>query len=69
MTDEQNGHIELLTVREVAEQLRVDETTIRRWIKAGTLPAVTLPHKGTRNAYRIKQSVLDKLLSGQAVTS
>ena len=26
---------DLLTVREVAEQLRVDDTTVRRWIKNG----------------------------------
>jgi len=54
----------LLTVREVARRLRVDDTTVRRWIKSGSLEAITLPHKGRRQAYRIKQSTLDKLLSG-----
>ena len=34
---------ELLTVREVARRLRVDDTTVRRWIKHGTLEAVSLP--------------------------
>lgn len=53
---------DLLTVREVAKQLRVDDTTVRRWIKTGALVAVTLPHKGKRQAYRIKKSTLDKLL-------
>ena len=53
---------ELLTVREVARRLRVDDTTVRRWIKTGALVAVTLPHKGRRQAYRIKKSTLDKLL-------
>ncbi|HLJ36715.1 MAG TPA: helix-turn-helix domain-containing protein [Ktedonobacteraceae bacterium] len=53
---------ELLTVREVARRLRVDDTTVRRWIKTGALVAVTLPHKGKRQAYRIKKSTLDKLL-------
>jgi len=28
---------ELLTVREVARQLRVDDTTVRRWIKMACL--------------------------------
>ncbi|MBM7510031.1 excisionase family DNA binding protein [Nocardioides salarius] len=29
-----------MTVPEVAEALRVNKVTVRRWIKAGTLPAV-----------------------------
>lgn len=43
---------DLLTVREVAKELRVDDTTVRRWIKNGVLEAITLPHRGTRQAYR-----------------
>ena len=53
---------DLLTVREVAQQLRVDDTTVRRWIKNGVLEAITLPHRGTRQAYRIRQATLDALL-------
>jgi excisionase family DNA binding protein len=53
---------ELLTVREVARRLRVDDTTVRRWIKSGSLEAITLPHKGRRQAYRVKKSTMDKLL-------
>jgi excisionase family DNA binding protein len=53
---------DLLTVREVAKQLRVDDTTVRRWIKNGVLEAITLPHRGTRQAYRIRRSTLDALL-------
>jgi excisionase family DNA binding protein len=53
---------ELLTVREVARRLRVDDTTVRRWIKSGALQAITLPHKGKRQAYRVKKSTLDALL-------
>ena len=55
---------ELLTVREVAHRLRVDDTTVRRWIKSGALEAVTLPHRGRRQAYRIKTSTMNKLLQG-----
>jgi excisionase family DNA binding protein len=54
---------ELLTVREVARRLRVDDTTVRRWIKSGALEAITLPHRGKRQAYRIKRSTLDTLLN------
>jgi excisionase family DNA binding protein len=55
---------ELLTVREVARRLRVDDTTVRRWIKSGALEAITLPHRGKRQAYRIKKSTLDALMRG-----
>ena len=55
-------HDELLTVREVARRLRVDDTTVRRWIKSGALEAITLPHRAKRQAYRVKQSTLDALL-------
>ncbi len=51
-----------LTVRQVACQLRVDETTVRRWIVAEVLSAVILPHAGKRCAYRIKESVLNAVL-------
>jgi len=56
---------ELLTVREVAKQLRVDDTTVRRWIKNGVLEAITLPHRGVRQAYRIRRTTLDALLTPQ----
>ena len=55
---------ELLTVREVAQALRVDDTTVRRWIKNDALAAVTLPHRGTRQAYRIRRGDLDRILVG-----
>lgn len=53
---------ELLTVREVARSLRVDDTTVRRWIKNGSLEAITLPHRGKRQAYRVKKSTMEKLM-------
>jgi excisionase family DNA binding protein len=66
--DQKEAHVvhdeaELLTVREVAKQLRVDDTTVRRWIKNGVLEAITLPHRGTRQAYRIRRATLDALLA------
>jgi excisionase family DNA binding protein len=53
---------ELLKVSEVARELRVDDTTVRRWVKLGALEAVVLPHKNERQAYRIRRSTLDALL-------
>jgi len=60
----ENAREELLTVREVARRLRVDDTTVRRWIKSGALEAITLPHRGKRQAYRIKSTTLNNLLNG-----
>jgi excisionase family DNA binding protein len=54
---------ELLTVSEVARILRVDDTTVRRWVKLGMLEAVVLPHLRTRQVYRIKGETLDNILS------
>ncbi len=56
---------ELLTVREVAARLRVDDTTVRRWIKEGVLQAITLPSPGKRKKYRIKQETLNSIFTGE----
>ena len=58
-----NHDHELLTVREVSETLRVDGTTVRRWIKNGALEAVALPHRSKRMAYRVKRETVHKLLN------
>jgi excisionase family DNA binding protein len=59
----------LLTVAEVAKALRVDDTTVRRWIKNGVLEAIALPHRGLRQAYRINRSTLDALLATTAAAA
>lgn len=56
---------DLLTVTEVARRLRVDVTTVRRWIEGGLLHAVILPHSGKRKGYRIRQDSMDALLLKQ----
>jgi excisionase family DNA binding protein len=53
---------DLLTVSEVAQILRVDDTTVRRWVKMGALEAVVLPHVNKRQAYRIRRSTLEQVL-------
>jgi excisionase family DNA binding protein len=58
--------MDLLTVHEVALALRVDDTTVRRWIKSGVLEAIELPHRNKRCAYRIRRDTLDKLLTSAA---
>ncbi len=58
---------ELLKVSEVAEKLRVDDTTVRRWIKHNILEAVSLPHLRTRQSYRVRRTTLDKLLESPVI--
>jgi len=58
---------ELLTVLEVADILRVDSATVRRWVKQGILEAVALPHMHRRLIYRIRRESLDKIFGGEAL--
>ena len=53
----------LMTVAEVAKLVRVDDTTVRRWAKHGVLEVVVLPHANKRQAYRIRKSTVDRLLT------
>lgn len=53
---------ELLTVSEVAKILRVDDTTVRRWVKTGAMDAVILPHVNDRQAYRIRRGTINAIL-------
>jgi excisionase family DNA binding protein len=59
----QHKNHDLLTVAEVSEILRVDDTTVRRWIKNGALEAITLPHANARQAYRVRRDTMNKLLN------
>ena len=63
MMDDTESGGDLLTVREVARHLRVDDTTVRRWIKSGALDAVALPHSGKRCGYRVRRHTLDALFN------
>ncbi len=47
------------TVREVAQIMRLSESTVRRWIKEGTLPTVQL--RGKRSAIRIPADAINRL--------
>lgn len=51
-----NNLPDLLTVREVAQLLRVSPLTVKRWGKRGKLPAIRINSRGDRR-YR-KEAVL-----------
>lgn len=53
---------DLLKTSEVARMLRVDITTVRRWITIGALEAVRLPFAGKRQGYRVNRKTLEKRL-------
>ncbi len=57
---------DLLTVREVAELLRVSPLTIKRWGKRGKLPAIRINSRGDR---RYKKEAVLWLLGMQEKTS
>ena len=67
--EEMDRSADLLTVHEVAQQLRVDDTTVRRWIKSGALDAVPLPHSGKRCGYRVRQHTLSALFNPEPATA
>lgn len=67
MQQMENTGGDLLTVREVARHLRVDDTTVRRWIKSGALEAITLPHRGKRRGYRVRKLTLDELFNSSSL--
>lgn len=56
---------DLLTVREVAQVLRVSPLTIKRWGKRGKLPAIRINSRGDR---RYKKEAVMWLLGMQSKT-
>jgi excisionase family DNA binding protein len=52
----------LLTVAEVADQLRLDPETIRRWAREGRIKAIALPS----GLWRFRRSDVEDLLRGEA---
>lgn len=54
---------EWMTVAEIADQLRVSEETVRRWVRAGELPALNIG--GPKAGYRIRAADLEKFFQGR----
>lgn len=55
--------MDYLTVREVADHLRVSNQTVYRWIESGQIEAVRVGPK----VYRIRQDALDELIEKSRV--
>lgn len=53
---------EMLTVAEAAVELKVEPATVRDWIRADQLPAVTMGPSGRE--YRIRRSAIEAFLRG-----
>lgn len=51
---------EYFTPREVAKRFRVDDTTVRRWIRTGALETETI-REGRRNRHRIRKATIETL--------
>ena len=54
----------LLTLREVADAVKVSETTVRRWMRAGFLPAYKV---GKRGQFRVSEEDLKAFLERQRI--
>lgn len=52
----------LMTVPEVAEYLRVDPETVRRWLREGQLPGI---HLSRAAGWRVRRSDLERFLDGR----
>jgi excisionase family DNA binding protein len=57
MAEEKSPREEFLTVKEVAETLKLNQQTVRNWIDSGYLPAVRIGRR-----VRIKRSDFDQLV-------
>lgn len=53
----------LLKVSEVAERLRLNEETVRRWLRSGKLKGRLMG--STAAGYRIPESEVQRVLSGE----
>jgi excisionase family DNA binding protein len=56
----------LLTLRDVADTVKVSETTVRRWVRAGSLAAYKV---GKRGQLRISEEDLESFLTKQRIGS
>jgi excisionase family DNA binding protein len=56
----------MLTVEEVASELRVSKETVRRWVRSGQLPCIKLP-RGIRISSEVIKDLIRTNLRQEAV--
>jgi len=54
--------MDLLTPKEVAQQLRVNECTVRRWVRENKMRGISLPGSGKKVRIRIYKQEVDKIV-------
>jgi excisionase family DNA binding protein len=59
---ETSARDEWLTVRDVAARLKVQEETVRRWVREGELPALAL---GRKAGFRIRPADLEIFIAAR----
>jgi excisionase family DNA binding protein len=55
-----NERTQWLTVEQAAEELQVSIETVRRWIRAGEMPALAMGSR--RGGYRLKPEDVDRFI-------
>ena len=53
-----------LTVQEIAERLKVNEETVRRWLRSSELEGILL---GDKAGYRISEAALQRFLDRRTI--
>ena len=56
-----NSPLQLMTIEEVAALFQVSAKTVRRWIKAGDLPAAKLGNQWRVDAFDAKRFFVERL--------
>jgi excisionase family DNA binding protein len=51
-----------MTVQEVADYLRVDPETVRRWLREGQIPGI---HLSRAAGWRVRREELERFLDGK----
>lgn len=62
-TEQNNGNIELVTLQEACDMLKVHPNTLRQWDKNGTLPAIRI---GTKRIRRYKKQEIINFLESNS---
>jgi excisionase family DNA binding protein len=57
---ESNTQDAWLTVREITQELKVHEESVRRWIRSGDLPAILLG--SSKGGYRVRRADFDRFI-------